>query len=156
MVGYYRKFINRFPDATKPMKKLTRNGVNFELTEKYQTGFEYLKACLTEALILKYPSPSKRYVVFTDASDQTAAAVLTQEYTGKEGETKDMPIAYLSVQFSDNQFKWSTAVKERYTIYYMVKKWRHYLEDAEILLKSDAKSLKNFLAGQTNNVKLDR
>ena len=30
----------------------------------------------------------------------------------------------------------------------VVKKWRHYLEDAEILLKSDAKSLQN--------VKLDR
>ena len=36
------------------------------------------------------------------------------------------------------------------------KKWRHYLEDAEILLKSDVKSLQKFLAGRTDNVKLDR
>ena len=36
------------------------------------------------------------------------------------------------------------------------KVWRHYLEDTEILLKSDAKSLQKFLAGRTNNVKLDR
>ena len=41
-------------------------------------------------------------------------------------------------------------------IYYAIKKWRHYLEDAEILLKSDAKSLQRFLVGRTNNVKLDR
>ena len=41
-------------------------------------------------------------------------------------------------------------------IYYVIKKWRHYLEDAEIFLKSDAKSLQKFLAGRTNNVKLDR
>ena len=47
-------------------------------------------------------------------------------------------------------------VKEWYAIYYAVKKWRHYLEDAEILLKSDAMSLQNFLAGSTDNVKLDR
>ena len=47
-------------------------------------------------------------------------------------------------------------VKEGYTIYYAIKKWRHYLEDAEILLKSDAKSLQKFLAGRTKNVKLDR
>ena len=40
------------------------------------TGFEYLKACLTEAPILKYPDPSKRYVVSMDASDQAAAAIL--------------------------------------------------------------------------------
>ena len=34
-----------------------------------------------------------------DASDQAAAAILTQEYTSEDGETKEMPIAYLSVQF---------------------------------------------------------
>ena len=67
-----------------------------------------------------------------------------------------MPTAYLSVQFSDTQFKWSTVVKEGYAIYYAVKKSRHYLEDAEILMKSNAKSLQKFLAGRTNNVKLDR
>ena len=57
-----------------------------------------------------------------------------------DNEIKEMPIAYLSAQFSDTHFKWSTVVKEGYAIYYAIKKWRHYLEDAEILLKSDAKS----------------
>ena len=37
-----------------------------------------------------------------------------------------------------------------------LEKWRHYLEDTEILLKSEAKSLQKFLAGRTNNVKMDR
>ena len=41
-------------------------------------------------------------------------------------------------------------------IYYAMKKWRHYLEEAEILLKSDAKSLQKFLNGKTDNLKLDR
>ena len=94
-------------------------------------------------------------MVFTDASDQAAAAILMQEYTEDE-ETKEILIAYLSVQFSDTQFKWSTVVKEGYAIYYALKKWRHYLEDAEILLKSDAKSLQKFLAGRSDHVKLDR
>ena len=67
-----------------------------------------------------------------------------------------MPIAYLSAQFNDTQFKWSTVVKEGYTIYYAMMKWRHYLEEAEILLKSDAKSLQKFLNGKTDNLKLDR
>ena len=156
MVSYYRQFINRFADATRPMKKQTRKGVKFEWTEECQTGFEYLKTCLTEAPILKCPDQFKRYVVFTDASDQAATAILTQEYIGKDGRTKEMPNAYLSVQFSDTKFKWSTVVKDRHAIYYAIKKRRHYLEDVEILLKSDAKSLQKFLAGRTNNVKLDR
>ena len=156
MVGYYRKFINRFAEAARPMTKLTRKGVKLEWTDECLIGFDHLKTCLTEAPILIYPDPSRRYVVFMDASDQVAAAVLTQEYPSEDGETKEMPTVYLSAQFSDTQFKWSTVVKEGYAIYYAVKKWRHYLEDAEILLKSDAKSLQKFLAGRTDNVKLDR
>ena len=31
---------------------------------------------------------------FTDASDQTGAAVLTQEYTDDNGQIKEMPVAY--------------------------------------------------------------
>ena len=46
--------------------------------------------------------------------------------------------------------------KEGYAIYYCVKRWRHYLKDANILLKSDAKSLNKFLEGRTENNKLDR
>ena len=106
--------------------------------------------------ILKYPDPNKHYAVFTDASDQATAAVLTQEYLDDNGQMKEMPIAYLSAQFSDTQFKWSTVVKEGFAIYMAIKKWRHYLEDVEILLKSDTKSLQKFLNGKTDNLKLDR
>ena len=138
------------------MTKLVRKDTKFEWTKDCQTGFNYLKTCLTQAPILKYPDLSKRYVVFTDVSVQATAGVLTQEYPDEDGEVKEMPVAYLSAQFSDTQFKWSTVVKEGYAIYHAIKKWRHYLEDAEILLKSDAKSLQKFLSGRTDNVKLDR
>ena len=87
-----------------------------------------------EVPILKYPDPSRRYVVFTDTSDQAAAAILTQEYTSENGDTKEVPIVYLSVQFSDTHFKWNTVVKDGYIIYYAIKIWRHCLEDAEVFL----------------------
>ena len=122
MVGYYRKFINRFADAARPMTKLTRKDTKFSWSEECQAGFDCLKTCLTKDPILKYPDPQKRYVVFTDASDQAAATVLTQEYADNDGEVKEMSIAYLSAQFSDTQFKWSTVVKEGCAIYYAIKK----------------------------------
>ena len=43
-----------------------------------------------------------------------------------------------------------------YAIYCAINKWRHYFTDAEILLKSDARSLQKFLNGRTDNVKLDQ
>ena len=77
MVVYYRKFISRFADAARLMTKLTRKDTKFEWSDDCQSGFEYFNICLTESPTLKYPNPQKRYVVFTDASDQAAAAVLT-------------------------------------------------------------------------------
>ena len=95
IVDCCRKFINSFTVATRPMTKLTRKGIKFEWTDECQIGFNYLKTCLIEAPILKYPDPSKRYVVFMDVLDQAAAAILTQEYPNEDRETKEMPIAYL-------------------------------------------------------------
>ena len=100
MVGYYRKFISRFADAARPMTKFTRKDTKFEWSDDCQPGFEYWKTCLTESPILKYPNLQKRYVVFTDASDQAVAAVLTHEYKDDDNEIKEIPIAYLSAQFS--------------------------------------------------------
>ena len=76
MVGYYRKFINGFADAARPVMRLTRKDIKLSLSEEWQAGSDYLKICLTKGPILKYPDPQKRYVMFTDASDQAAAASL--------------------------------------------------------------------------------
>ena len=59
MVGYYRKSISRFADAARPMTKLTRKESKFEWSEDCQSGFEYLKTCLTVSPILKYPNPKR-------------------------------------------------------------------------------------------------
>ena len=68
------------------MTKFTRKDTNFEWSDDCQSDFEYLKTCLTESPILNYPNPQKRYAVFTDTSDQAAAAVLTQEYKDDDNE----------------------------------------------------------------------
>ena len=52
MVGYYRKFINRFADAARPLTKLTRKDCKFNWAEECQIGFEYLRTCLTQSPIL--------------------------------------------------------------------------------------------------------
>ena len=81
MVGYYRKVINRFTDAARPLTKLNQKDCKFIWSDECQTGFEFLRTCLTKSPILKYPDPHKKYVVLTDASDQVAAAFLTRLHT---------------------------------------------------------------------------
>ena len=53
MVGFYRKFINRFAYVSRPITKLTRKDSKFVWTEECQTDFEYLRITLTKSPILK-------------------------------------------------------------------------------------------------------
>ena len=101
MIGYYSKIISRFPDATRPMTKLIRKDIKFEWCDDCQSDFENLKLALLSLPSSHIKNPQKRHVVFTDASDQAAAAALTQEYKDDDSDIKDMSIAFLSSQFSD-------------------------------------------------------
>ena len=68
--------------------------------------------------MLHYPDPNKKYIVYTDASDDAYGAQLLQEYDGME-----FPIAFLLHTFTETQRKWSTTELEAYGVYYMITKW---------------------------------
>ena len=74
LVGYYRKFIKGFAKIAKPLTLLTRQQVKFEWTPEHHTAFLHLKEAIVQAPILHYPSPDKRYIVYTHASDNACRA----------------------------------------------------------------------------------
>ena len=84
LVGYYRKLIKNFAKILKPLTLLTRQHVKLKCTPEHQEAFMILKDSIIKGLILNYPNPSKRYIVYTDASDNTCRAQLTQEHNGTE------------------------------------------------------------------------
>ena len=117
LVGYYRKFIKGFAKIAKPLTLLTRLQVKFEWTPEHCTTFLHLKEAIVQAPILHYPNPDKRYIVYTDASDDTCGAQLSQEHDGME-----FPIAFLSHTFTETQRKWSTTEQEAYGINFAITK----------------------------------
>ena len=147
LVGYYRKFIPRFADIARPMTNLTKQDVPFEWTIQCQASFEMLKDALITSPILKYPDPNKPYTLFTDASKHAWACVLTQEYEHeKDNKTYKInhPITFASGLFKGSQLNWAALTKEAFAIYSSIKKLSYYLEDADIVLRSDHLPLKNF------------
>ena len=67
------------------------------------TGIRPLPAkthTIQQASILHYPNPNKKYVVYTDASDNACGAQLSQEHDGTE-----FLIAFLSHTFPETQQK---------------------------------------------------
>ena len=158
LVGYYRKFVPKFADIARPLTNLTKLDIPYEWTTRCQEAFEFLKEMLLKEPILKYPDPSKPYTLFTDASKFAWACVLTQEYEHEfDGKKRKIlhPITYMSGLFKGSQVNWATLTKEAYAIYVSVKKLDHYIQDAEVTLRSDHLPLKSFLQKNTLNTKVN-
>ena len=136
LVGYYRKFIRGFAKIAKPLTLLTRQQVKFEWTPEHQEAFIHLKEAIVQAPILHYPNPNKTYIVYTDASDDTCRAQISQEHNGTE-----FPVAFLSHTFWETQHKWSTTEQEAFRVYYAITKWNYYLQGADIIVQNDHKPL---------------
>ena len=117
----------------------------------HHTAFLHLKEVIIQAPILCYPNPDKKYIVYTDASDDACGAQISQEHNGTE-----FPIAILSHTFTVTQRKWSTTKQEAYGVYYTITKWNYYLQSADITVKNDHKPLTWFLNGKNANNKVNR
>ena len=158
LTGYYRKFVPRFADISRPLTTLTKKDKKFEWTPACQKSFDLLKETLCGEPVLKYADTSKPYTLYTDASKLGWAGVLTQSHTtvidGKST-TTDHPVAFVSGLFRGSQLNWATLMKEAFAIYMSVKKLSFYLTDAQILLRSDHKPLEKFLQKNTLNSKVN-
>ena len=103
LVGYYRKFIKGFSKIAKPLTLLTRQQVKFDWTPAHHATFLHLKEAIVQAPILHYPNPTKKYIVYTDASDDACGVQLSQEHNRTE-----FPVAFLSHTLMETKQKWST------------------------------------------------
>ena len=158
LTGYYRKFVLRFADISRPLTTLTKKDAKFEWTSACQKSFELLKEALCGEPVLKYADTSKLYILYTDASKFGWAGVLTQPHmTTIDGKstTTDHPVAFVSGLFRGSQLNWAALMKEAFAIYMSVKKLSFYLTDAQILLRSDHKPLEKFLLKNTLNSKVN-
>ena len=150
LVGYYRKFVPRFSDISRPLTQLTQKNEGFNLTTECDKCFQMLKDYLQEAPILRYPDLSADYILYTDASKYAYAGVLTQSIDGT-----DHPVAYTSGLFRGSQLNWAALSKEAYAIYMSVKKLSFYLDSPQIPLRNDHFPLKELLEKNTMNAKVN-
>ena len=158
LTGYYRKFVSRFADISRPLTTLTKKDKKFEWTPACQKSFDLLKETLCGKPILKYADTSKPYTLYTDASKFGWAGVLTQSHTtiiDSKSTTTDHLVAFVSGLFRGSQLNWATLTKEAFAIYMSIKKLSFYLTDATILLRSDHKPLEKFLQKNTLNSKVN-
>ena len=158
LTGYYRRFVPRLADISRPLTRLTRKETTFNWTPKCQKSFEPLKSYLCGEPILKFADTSKPYTLYTDTSKYALVGALTQSHTmdidGKSV-TTDHPVAFVNGLFRGSQLDWAALMKEAFAIYMSVKKLSFYLDQAEIILRSDYLPLERFLQKNTLNSKVN-
>ena len=72
LASYYRRFIPGFATIAAPLTQMYRDPKNtiIDWTPERQRAFDNLKAALTSAPVLAYPSRTDPFYLSTDASDE--------------------------------------------------------------------------------------
>ena len=135
-VGYYRRFCPDFATISRPLNLLTSKESSFKWEQEEEDAFQTLKQLLMEAPVLTYPDPSKPYILDTDASNEAAGAVLSQETDGEE-----RVVAYFSKTFSPPQRNYCVTRRELLAVVLAVTHFRPYLYGRKFLLRTDHASL---------------
>jgi transposase InsO family protein len=89
-------------------------------TQEHDAAFNAMKKALAHSVTLSYPSDSLVTCVWTDASDEFWAGVVTQtaqsELLKPVLQQSHMPMSFVSGRFVGSQLKWPTVEKEGFAI----------------------------------------
>ena len=141
LASYYHKYIDKFADIAAPLHQLTQKDALFQWTQECEESFKRLKACLTKAPVLSYPSfgtEASTVVLQTDASNVGLGAVLEQE---------QRVIGYASRTLTRGEANYSVIQRECLAIVWAMKQFRHYLLGRTFQLMTDHAPLQ-WLAAQ--------
>ena len=99
-------------------------------------------------------------ILYTDASDQSIGACLTQPCPEKDGPVpgipEEIPIYFLSPKLNSTQQRWPVIEKEAYAIVYALQKLDYYLNGAQFTIKTDHKPLKYLFKADWTNKKIQQ
>ena len=110
---------------------------------------------------MAYPDPSKPYKLYTDSSNYTIAACLTQECEEDKdfpvrGFSKERPIYFLSHKLSKTQQRYSVIEKEAYAVVYALQKLHHFLHNSKFTIYTDHAPLQYLLKGDIRNKRIQQ
>uniref|UniRef100_A0A0W0FP87 Putative reverse transcriptase-rnase h-integrase n=1 Tax=Moniliophthora roreri TaxID=221103 RepID=A0A0W0FP87_MONRR len=147
--NFYRKFIGKYAQLTRPLNNLLQKNQKFEWTKECQIAFNLLKAKFLLEPILVMPDVDKPFIIEADASKWATGTVLRQK--GADGEWH--PCGYLSKSLSPTERNYEIYDRELLAIYRALMEWRHYLMGGKfkVVILSDHKNLTYFHTAQKLN-----
>ncbi|GFH61170.1 hypothetical protein CTEN210_17646 [Chaetoceros tenuissimus] len=134
MIQYYRDVWPKQSEILAPLTNLIRgkNGSKkrapVKWTKECEEAFVQIKAVIAKEILLAYPDFSKKFTIYTDASDTKPGAVIMQD--GK-------PLAFYSRKLNKSQLNYTVTEKELLSIVETLKEFRNILLGYEIEVYTD-------------------
>ena len=141
MVQYSSRFIADFATIVEPLRKLTKQDVKWDWTQKQDDAFQAIKNALSEQTTLMFFDPTKDTEIHVDASPVGLAAVMTQKQGQGQGHK---PVAYASRSLSDVEQRYSQTEREALSVVWACEHFNIYILGSEFTtIVTDHKPLLN-------------
>ena len=78
-INFVRRFVLDFAQIVKPLQQMVKKNALFKWNEIEKSAFSKIKTAVAHAPSLKIPNFDKYFILYTFASNDSLAAVLTQK-----------------------------------------------------------------------------
>jgi len=135
LAGCYRSMqpnLPKLPTASwNPFEKNQPEKVRWE--EKHSQALQTIKNNLTSKPMLTGPKFDREFLIFTDATQRTAADFLSQ----RDDDGSEKVIAYASRKLLDREQKYSSIERECLSIIFALTKWEQWLWGHKVKVITD-------------------
>ncbi|KAF3658968.1 hypothetical protein FXO38_12900 [Capsicum annuum] len=135
LTRYYKNFVRSYGMISRPLTNLLKKNA-FSWSSDAEAAFQELKTAMSTAPVFALANFSKTFVIETDACTRGIGEVLMQQ---------GRPLAYFSKALALKHLGLSTYEKEFLAVFSAVDRWRHYLQGAHFIIRTDHHSLKFLL-----------
>lgn len=137
LISYFRKFIKNCALISAPLTKLLKKDAIWAWDHTHNQAFETLKSKLTSDSVLTIFDPNKDKILYTDASREGVAGILTQ--VTEEGEKV---VQYYSRQTTEDEKKYHSFELELLAIVSSLMRFRLYLLGIIFRIVTDCNSVR--------------
>ena len=133
-----------------PIQKLLKKNVKFEWTEECDKAFITAKETLMRDPMLYHPDPNTPWIIEAEASKTAFAGILLQPHT-YDRIKQEVPVTFISYNFTGTQQAWSATERELYAIYVVMCKLSYMIKGKRVTIRTDHKPLLQIVAGMAKS-----
>ena len=122
-INFVHRFVPDFAQTVKPLQQMVKQNAQFKCTETKKNAFSKIKTTVAHAPSLKIPDFDKDFIMYTFASNDSLAAVLTQKEDGGD----EFPISFMSIGLQGDELNYLDIDKKAYIVFKSVKQFRPYI-----------------------------